>query len=70
MEEQSEKSEENVPNTSVISDTDETEAEPGHMTSNGTFYQATANHVTKSCDDENQSDTGSVSTPDTVILTG
>lgn len=70
VEEHSEKSEENSANLSVVIDVDDIEAEPCHMTTPGTCYQAAANHVNKSCDDENQSDTGSVSTPDTVILTG
>ena len=33
-------------------------------------HDQSAYHVVKSCDSESQSDTRSVSTPDTVILTG
>ena len=69
VDEKSEKSEEGPDNIPFI-DTNEIESEANQIEFSVSCDQAAAYHVIRSCDSESQSDTRSVSTPDTVILTG
>ena len=69
VEENSEKCEEGPDNIPFI-DTNEIESEANQIETSLSYDEAIVNHVIRSCDSESQSDTGSVSTPDTVILTG
>ena len=71
VEEKSEKSEAGSDNIPFI-DTNEIESEAirANQIEVSVSHDQSAYHVVKSCDSESQSDTQSVSTPDTVILTG